>query len=132
MTTVTYITDDNSILTPNASLILGSAGGDAEEAWLRENFAGMWDDEEGRDFADALLADLGAVERGEYSEVVESCMTVHRVEVTYSNDDLGADKMQALRDECAAVNLDPSDAEVGEILSVLADIDDEALERLGL
>lgn len=132
MSTVTYITDTNSALTPNASLILGSTGGDAEEAWLRKNFAGLWDDEQGREFADALLEGLGAAERGEYSEVVESCMTVNTVKVTYSNDDLPAEKMQALRDECAAVNLDPSEAETGEILSVLADIDDEIIDRLGL
>mgnify|MGYP001001755132 CR=1 FL=1 len=132
MNTITYVTDDNSPLTPNASLILGSTGGDAEEAWLRKNFAGLWDHEEGREFADALLEGLAAAERGEYDEVVESCMTVRTVEVTYSDDDLPAEKVQALRDECAAVNLDPSEAGTGEILSVLADIDDEIIDRLGL
>lgn len=132
MSTVTYITDNNSPLTPNASLILGSTGGDAEEAWLRKNFDGLWDDEEGREFVDALLEGLGAAERGEYNDVVESCMTVRTVEVVYTNSDLPADKMQALRDECTAVNLDPGEAETCEILSVLADIDDEIIDRLGL
>lgn len=133
--TITYVTDDNSPLTPNASLILTSFGCDAEEAWVRKNFEGLWDTEEGREFGDALLEGLGAAVGGEYTtalEVLESCMTVRTVEVSYSDDDLPADKMQALRDECAAVNLDPSEAEVGEILSVLADIDDEIVERLGL
>lgn len=60
--TVTYVTDNNSPLTPNASLILGSTGGDAEEAWLRKNFDGLWDDEEGREFADALLEGLAAAD----------------------------------------------------------------------
>jgi len=132
---ITYVTDDNSPLTPNASLILTSCGCDAEEAWVRKNFEGLWDDEEGREFGDALLEGLGAAVGGEYTaalEVLESCMTVHTVEVSYSDDDLPADKMQALRDECAAVNLDPSEAFVGEILSVLAGIDDEIIDRLGL
>ena len=35
MSTVTYVTDDNSPLTPNASLVLSRMGDDAEEAWLR-------------------------------------------------------------------------------------------------
>lgn len=134
MNTVTYVTDNNSPLTPNASLILSRMGDDAEEAWLRRNFAGLWDDEEGREFAAALLEGFGDAGGSEYSEaveVLESCMTVRTIEVDY-NDDLPADKMQSLRDECAAVNLDPGAADVGEILSVLADIDDEIIDRLGL
>lgn len=134
MNTVTYVTDTNSPLTPNASLVLSRMGDDAEEAWLRRNFAGLWDDEEGREFADALLEGFGVAGGSEYSEaveVLESCMTVRTIEVDY-DDDLPADKMQSLRDECAAVNLDPGAADVGEILSVLADIDDEIIDRLGL
>lgn len=46
MYTITYNIDNNSPLTPNASLILGRTGGDAEEARLRKNFDGLWDDEE--------------------------------------------------------------------------------------
>lgn len=133
--TITYVTDDNSPRTPNDALILSRMGDDAEEAWLRRNFEGLWDDEEGREFADALLEGFGDAGGGDYSEaleVLESCMTVRTVEVVYDDDDLPAEKMQALRDECAAVNLDPSAADVGEILSVLADIDDEIVERLGL
>lgn len=135
MNTVTYVTDNNSPLTPNASLILSRMGDDAEEAWLRRNFAGLWDDEEGREFAAALLEGFGDAGGSEYSEaveVLESCMTVRTIEVDYNDDDLPADKMQSLRDECAAVNLDPGAADVGEILSVLADIDDEIIDRLGL
>jgi hypothetical protein len=133
--TITYVTDDNSPLTPNASLVLSRMGDDAEEAWLRKNFDGLWDDEEGREFADALLEGFGDAGGSDYSEaleVLESCMTVRTVEVVYDDDDLPADKMQALRDECAAVNLDPGAADVGEILSVLVDIDDEIIDRLGL
>ena len=62
--TITYVTDDNSPLTPNASLILTSCGCDAEEAWVRKNFKGLWDDEEGREFGDALLEGLGAAAGG--------------------------------------------------------------------
>ena len=54
--TVAYVIDENSPNTPSDALIVTSYGsGDAEEAWLREHFAGLWDDEEGREFADALL-----------------------------------------------------------------------------
>ena len=133
--TITYVTDDNSPHTPNDALILSRMGDDAEEAWLRRNFEGLWDDEEGREFADALLEGFGDAGGGDYSEaleVLESCLTVRTVEVVYDDDDLPADKMQALHDECATVNLDPGAADVGEILSVLADIDDEIVERLGL
>ena len=36
MSTVTYVTDDNSPLTPNASLVLSRMGDDAEEAWAAQ------------------------------------------------------------------------------------------------
>mgnify|MGYP000876147261 CR=1 FL=1 len=54
--TIAYVIDENSPNTPSDALFVTSyGGGDAEEAWLRERFSGLWDDEEGREFADALL-----------------------------------------------------------------------------
>lgn len=56
---VAYVIDENSPNTPSDALIVTSCGdGKAEKAWLREYFAGLWDDEEGREFADALLQGL--------------------------------------------------------------------------
>ena len=56
---IAYVIDDNSPHTPSDALIVTSYGsGDAEEAWLREHFSGLWDDEEGREFADTLLQGL--------------------------------------------------------------------------
>ena len=57
--TIAYVIDENSPSIPSDALIVTSyGGGDAEEAWLREHFSGLWDDEEGRQFADALLQGL--------------------------------------------------------------------------
>lgn len=56
---IAYVIDENSPNTPSDALIVTSySGGDAPEAWLREHFPGLWDDEEGREFADALLQGL--------------------------------------------------------------------------
>ena len=45
---VAYVVDTDSALTPCASMIVTSCGSDdAQEAWLREHFDGLWDDEMG-------------------------------------------------------------------------------------
>lgn len=51
---VAYVIDENSPNTPSDALIVTSyGGGDAPEAWLREHFAGLWDD--GRDASSRTL-----------------------------------------------------------------------------
>jgi hypothetical protein len=135
--TVAYIVDTDSALTPCASLIVTSYGGDdVEEAWLRKHFAGLWDDEEGREYADALLEGMGDIYSGDftpaYSVLVET-VDVHLVDVDYEDDALaGDDAVAAMMCECEALNLTVGDASVGEILSVLNHIDSDITDRLGV
>ena len=125
-------------LTPCASMIVTSCGSDdAQEAWLREHFDGLWDDEMGREYADALLEGMGDIYSGvftlAYSVLVET-VGVHLVEVDYEDDALvGDDALADMMRECEALNLTVGDASVGEILSVLEDmIGDDVMERLGV
>ena len=135
--TVAYIVDTDSALTPCASLIVTSYGGDdVEEAWLRKHFAGLWDDEDGREYADALLEGMGDIYSGDftpaYSVLVET-VGVHLVEVDYEDDALaGDDAVASMMCECEALNLTVGDASVGEILSVLSHIDSDITDRLGV
>ena len=134
---VAYVVDTDSALTPCASMIVTSCGsGDAEEAWLREHFDGLWDDEEGREFADALLQGMSDIYKDEwtpaYSVLVET-VDVHLVEVDYKDDALvGDDALADMMRECEALNLTFGDASVGEILSVLSHIDSDITDRLGV
>ena len=129
------ITD--SALTPCASMIVTSCGSDdAQEAWLREHFDGLWDDEMGREYADALLEGMGDIYSGDftpaYSVLVET-VDVHLVEVDYKDDALvGDDALADMMRECEALNLTVGDASVGEILSVLNHIDSDITDRLGV
>lgn len=137
--TIAYVIDENSPNTPSDALIVTSYGGDdVEEAWLREHFAGLWDDEEGIKFAGALLQGMSDIYKGEWTgayDVLTSAFEIHVAEVTYEDDTLdgidgGADAMMR---ECAKMNLSVGDASVGEILSVLEDmLGDDVMERLGL
>ena len=135
--TVAYIVDTDSALTPCASLIVTSYGGDdVEEAWLRKHFAGLWDDKEGREYADALLEGMGDIYSGDftpaYSALVET-VDVRLVEVDYEDDALaGDDAAAAMMCECEALHLTVGDASVGEILSVLNHIDSDITDRLGV
>lgn len=137
--TIAYVIDENSPNTPSDALIVTSyGGGDVEEAWLREHFAGLWDDEEGREFADALLQGMGDIYRDEWTgayDVLTSAFEVHVADVTYEDDALdGVDgDVEAMMRECSKMNLSVGDASVGEILSVLEDmLGDDVMERLGL
>ena len=134
---VAYVVDTDSALTPCASMIVTSCGSDdAQEAWLREHFAGLWDDEMGREYADALLEGMGDIYSGDftpaYSVLVET-VDVHLVEVDYKDDALvGDDALADMMRECEALNLTVGDASVGEILSVLNHIDSGITDRLGV
>lgn len=107
---VAYVVDTDSVLTPCASLIVTSYGSDdVEEAWLREHFSGLWDDEMGREYADALLEGMGDIYSDDftpaYSVLVET-VDVHLVEVDYEDDALvGEDALADMRRECEALNL---------------------------
>ena len=108
--TVAYVVDTDSALTPCASMIVTSCGSDdAQEAWLREHFDGLWDDEMGREYADALLEGMGDIYSGDftpaYSVLVET-VDVHLVEVDYKDDALvGDDALADMMRECEALNL---------------------------
>lgn len=134
---VAYVVDTDSALTPCASMIVTSCGSDdAQEAWLREHFDGLWDDEIGREYADALLEGMGDIYSGDftpaYSVLVEA-VDVHLVEVDYKDDALvGDDALADMMRECEALNLTVGDASVGEILSVLNHIDSDITDRLGV
>lgn len=134
---VAYVVDTDSALTPCASMIVTSCGSDdAQEAWLREHFDGLWDDEMGREYADALLEGMGDIYSGDftpaYSVLVET-VDVHLVEVDYEDDALvGDDALADMMRECEALNLTVGDASVGEILSVLNHIDSGITDRLGV
>lgn len=134
---VAYVVDTDSALTPCASMIVTSCGSDdAQEAWLREHFDGLWDDEMGREYADALLEGMGDIYSGDftpaYSVLVET-VDVHLVEVDYEDDALvGDDALADMMRECEALNLTVGDASVGEILSVLNHIDSDITDRLGV
>lgn len=134
---VAYVVDTDSALTPCASMIVTSCGSDdAQEAWLREHFDGLWDDEMGREYADALLEGMGDIYSGDftpaYSVLVET-VDVHLVEVVYKDDALvGDDALADMMRECEALNLTVGDASVGEILSVLNHIDSDITDRLGV
>lgn len=134
---VAYVVDTDSALTPCASMIVTSCGSDdAQEAWLREHFDGLWDDEMGREYADALLEGMGDIYSGDftpaYSVLVET-VDVHLVEVDYKDDALvGDDALADMMRECEALNLTVGDASVGEILSVLNHIDSDITDRLGV
>ena len=134
---VAYVVDTDSALTPCASMIVASCGSDdAQEAWLRERFDGLWDDEMGREYADALLEGMGDIYGGDftpaYSVLVET-VDVHLVEVDYKDDVLvGDDALADMMRECEALNLTVGDASVGEILSVLNHIDSDITDRLGV
>lgn len=134
---VAYVVDTDSALTPCASMIVTSCGSDdAQEAWLREHFDGLWDDEMGREYADALLEGMGDIYSGDftpaYSVLVET-VDVHLVEVDYKADALvGDDALADMMRECEALNLTVGDASVGEILSVLNHIDSDITDRLGV
>ena len=137
--TVAYVIDENSPNTPSDTLVVTShGGGDTEEAWLREHFPGLWEDEEGREFADALLQGMRDIYKGEWTDnydVLTSAFEVHVAEVTYEDDALdGVDGgVEAMMSECAKMNLSVGDASAGEILSVLEDmLGDDVMERLGL
>ena len=134
---IAYVIDENSPNTPSDALIVTSyGGGDAEEAWLREHFSGMRDDEEGREFADALLQGMSDIYKDEWTPdygVLTSAFEVHVAEVTYDDDALeGVDGgVEAMIQECAKMNLAVGDASVGEVLSVLEDmLSDDVMERL--
>ena len=135
--TVAYVIDENSPNTPSDALIVTSyGGGNVEEAWLREHFTGLWDDEEGREFAGALLQGMSDIYKDEWTpdyDVLTSAFEVHVAEVTYEDDALdGAEGgIEAMTRECEAMNLAVGDASVGEILSVLEDmLGDDVMERL--
>lgn len=134
---VAYVVDTDSALTPCASMIVTSCGSDdAQEAWLREHFDGLWDDEMGREYADALLEGMGDIYSGDftpaYSVLVET-VDVHLVEVDYKDDALvGDDALADMMRECEALNLTVGDASVGEILSALNHIDSDITDRLGV
>lgn len=134
---VAYVVDTDSALTPCASMIVTSCGSDdAQEAWLREHFDGLWDDEMGREYADALLEGMGDIYSGDftpaYSVLVET-VDVHLVEADYKDDALvGDDALADMMRECEALNLTVGDASVGEILSVLNHIDSDITDRLGV
>lgn len=134
---VAYVVDTDSALTPCASMIVTSCGSDdAQEAWLREHFDGLWDDEMGREYADALLEGMGDIYSGDftpaYSVLVET-VDVHLVEVDYKDDALvGDDALADMMRECEALNLTVGDAPAGEILSVLNHIDSDITDRLGV
>lgn len=134
---VAYVVDTDSALTPCASMIVTSCGSDdAQEAWLREHFDGLWDDDMGREYADALLEGMGDIYSGDftpaYSVLVET-VDVHLVEVDYKDDALvGDDALADMMRECEALNLTVGDASVGEILSVLNHIDSDITDRLGV
>lgn len=134
---VAYVVDTDSALTPCASMIVTSCGSDdAQEAWLREHFDGLWDDEMGREYADALLGGMGDIYSGDftpaYSVLVET-VDVHLAEVDYKDDALvGDDALADMMRECEALNLTVGDASVGEILSVLNHIDSDITDRLGV
>ena len=137
--TIAHVIDESSPHTPSDALIVTSyGGGDVEEAWLREHFSGLWDDEEGCEFAGALLRGMGDIYKGEWTadyDVLTSTFEVHVAEVTYEDDELdGVDGgVAAMMRECEALNLTVGDASVGEILSVLEDmIGDDVMERLGV
>lgn len=96
----------------------------------------MWDDEMGREYADALLEGMGDIYSGDftpaYSVLVET-VDVHLVEVDYKDDALvGDDALADMMRECEALNLTVGDAPVGEILSVLNHIDSDITDRLGV
>ena len=135
--TVAYVVDTDSALTPCASLIVTSYGSDdVEEAWLREHFSGLWDDEMGREYADTLLEGMGDIYSSDftpaYSVLVET-VDVHLVEVDYKDDALVVeDALADMTRECEALNLTVGDASVGEILSVLNHIDSDITDRLGV
>ena len=134
---VAYVVDTDSALTPCASLIVTSYGSDdVEEAWLREHFSGLWDDEMGREYADTLLEGMGDIYSSDftpaYSVLVET-VDVHLVEVDYKDDALVVeDALADMTRECEALNLTVGDASVGEILSVLNHIDSDITDRLGV
>ena len=134
---VAYVVDTDSALTPCASMIITSCGSDdAQEAWLREHFDGLRDDEMGREYADALLEGMGDIYSGDftpaYSVLVET-VDAHLVEVDYEDDALvGDDALADMMRECEALNLTVGDASVGEILSVLNHIDSDITDRLGV
>ena len=134
---VAYVVDTDSALTPCASMIATSYGSDdAQEAWLREHFDGLWDDEMGREYADALLEGMDDIYSSDftpaYSVLVET-VDVHLVEVDYKDDALvGDDALADMMRECEALNLTVGDASVGEILSVLNHIDSDITDRLGV
>ena len=98
----------------------------------------MRDDEEGREFADALLHGMSDIYKDEWTpdyDVLTSAFEVHVAEVTYEDDELdGVDGgVEAMVCECAKMNLTLGDASAGEILSVLEDmLGDDVMERLGL
>ena len=138
---IAYVVDENSPNTPGGALIVTSyGGGGAPEAWLRERFSGLWDDEEGREFADALLQGMGDIYKDEWTpgyDVLASAFEVHVAEVAYEGDELGGvdGGMGAMMRECAKMSLTVGDASAGGILSVLEDLPDEirdTYERLGL
>lgn len=110
--------DENSPSTPSDALIVTSyGGGDAEEAWLRERFSGLWDDEEGREFADALLQGMSDIYKDEWTTdygVLTSAFEVHVAEVTYDDDALdGVDGgVESMMRECAKMNPAVGDASV--------------------
>ena len=121
---VAYVVDTDGALTPCASMIVTSCGSDdAQEAWLREHFDGLWDDEMGREYADALLEGMGDIYSGDFTpaySVLAETVDVHLVEVDYKDDALvGDDALADMMRECEALNLTVGDASVGEILSVL-------------
>lgn len=135
---ISYVIDENRPNTPSDALIATSyGGGDAPEAWLREHFSGLWDDEEGREFSDALLQGMSDIYKDEWTpdyDVLTSAFEVHVAEVTYEDDELdGVDGgVEAMMRECAKMNLTVGDASVGEILSVLNHIDSDITDRLGV
>ena len=134
---VAYVVDTDSALTPCASMIVTSCGSDdAQEAWVREHFDGLWDDEMGREYADALLEGMGDIYSGDFTpaySVLVGTVDVHLVEVDYKDDALvGDDALADMMRECEALNLTVGDASVGEILSVLNHIDSDITDRLGV
>ena len=137
--TIAYVIDENSPNTPSDALIVTSCGGsDVEGAWLREHFSGLWDDDEGREFADALLQGMCDIYRDGWTtdyDVLTSAFEVHVADVTYEDDALdGVDGgVEAMMRECSKMNISVVDASVGEILSVLEDmLGDDVMERLVL
>jgi hypothetical protein len=115
---IACVIDENSPNTPRDALIVTSyGGGDAEEAWLCEHFSGLWDAEEGREFADALLQGMSDIYKDEWTtddDVLTSAFEAHVAEVTYDDDALeGVDGgVEAMMRECAKMNLAVGDASV--------------------